>query len=87
MLPQARLIHEHTAAMLRLSICILVIHLTTALSPQGVLAEWQAARVRSLDVDHTRYHAQVLFVDDDNARARMAECCADTLAHWADAGW
>jgi len=73
--------------MLRLSICILVVHLTTALSPQGVLAEWQAARVRSLDVDHTRYHAQVLFVDDDNARARMAECCADTLAHWADAGW
>ena len=60
---------------------------SNALTPQGVLAEWQKARVQSLDVDASRYHAQVLFVDDDNARARMAESCADTLAHWADAGW
>ena len=64
------------------SLCI-----SSALTPQGVLAEWQKARVQSLDVDASRYHAQVLFVDDDNARARMAECCADALAHWADAGW
>ena len=64
------------------SLCI-----SNALTPQGVLAEWQKARVQSLDVDASRYHAQVLFVDDDNARARMAECCADALAHWADAGW
>ena len=64
------------------SLCI-----SSALTPQGVLAEWQKARVQSLDVDASRYHAQVLFVDDDNARARMAESCADALAHWADAGW
>ena len=64
------------------SLCV-----SSALTPQGVLAEWQKARVQSLDVDASRYHAQVLFVDDDNARARMAECCADALAHWADAGW
>ena len=64
------------------SLCI-----SSALTPQGVLADWQAARIKSLDVDASRYHAQVLFVDDDNARARMAECCADALAHWADAGW
>ena len=64
------------------SLCV-----SNALTPQGVLAEWQKARVQSLDVDASRYHAQVLFVDDDNARARMAECCADALAHWADAGW
>ena len=64
------------------SLCV-----SRALTPQGVLAEWQKARVQSLDVDASRYHAQVLFVDDDNARARMAECCADALAHWADAGW
>ena len=64
------------------SLCI-----SSALTPQGVLAEWQKARVQSLDVDASRYHAQVLFVDDDNTRGRMAECCADALAHWADAGW
>ena len=64
------------------SLCV-----SNALTPQGVLAEWQKARVQSLDVDASRYHAQVLFVDDDNARARMAECCADATAHWADAGW
>ena len=64
------------------SLCV-----SSALTPQGVLVEWQKARVQSLDVDASRYHAQVLFVDDDNARARMAECCADALAHWADAGW
>ena len=64
------------------SLCV-----SNALTPQGVLAEWQQARVQSLDVDASRYHAQVLFVDDDNARARMAESCADALAHWADAGW
>ena len=64
------------------SLCV-----SRALTPQGVLVEWQKARVQSLDVDASRYHAQVLFVDDDNARARMAECCADALAHWADAGW
>ena len=64
------------------SLCV-----SNALTPQGVLAEWQKARVQSLDVDASRYHAQVLFVDDDNARGRMAECCADALAHWADAGW
>ena len=61
--------------------------MSSALTPQGVLAEWQKARVQSLDVDASRYHAQVLFVDDDNTRGRMAECCADALAHWADAGW
>ena len=64
------------------SLCV-----SSALTPQGVLANWQAARIKSLDVDASRYHAQVLFVDDDNARARMAESCADALAHWADAGW
>ena len=64
------------------SLCV-----SRALTPQGVLAEWQKARVQSLDVDASRYHAQVLFVDDDNARARLAESCADALAHWADAGW
>ena len=64
------------------SLCV-----SSALTPQGALEEWQKARVQSLDVDASRYHAQVLFVDDDNARARMAECCADALAHWADAGW
>ena len=68
------------------SLCI-SISISSALTPQGVLAEWQKARVQSLDVDASRYHAQVLFVDDDNARARMAESCADALAHWADAGW
>ena len=61
--------------------------MSSALTPQGVLGEWQAARIKSLDVDASRYHAQVLFVDDDNARARMAESCADALARWADAGW
>ena len=64
------------------SLCV-----SRALTPQGVLVEWQKARVQSLDVDASRYHAQVLFVDDDNARARMAESCADALARWADAGW
>jgi len=69
------------------SLCVSSALVSSALTPQGVLAEWQKARVQSLDVDASRYHAQVLFVDDDNARARMAECCADALAHWADAGW
>jgi hypothetical protein len=64
------------------SLCV-----SRALTPQGALEEWQKARVQSLDVDASRYHAQVLFVDDDNTRGRMAECCADALAHWADAGW
>ncbi|CAH0375873.1 unnamed protein product [Pelagomonas calceolata] len=63
------------------------LYISNALTPQALLAEWQAARIKSLDVDASRYHAQVLFVDDDNARARMAESCADALAHWADAGW
>ena len=56
-------------------------------TPQAALAEWRASRVSSLQLDASRFHFQVLFVDDDNRRARVAECCTEVLAAWGDAGW
>ena len=37
--------------------------------------------------DASRYHVQVLFVDDDGVRARVCEALLERVAEWADAGW
>jgi len=73
--------------MLSFLLPVLVLRAARALTPSDLLTEWRAARVKTLDVDASRYHAQVLFVDDDNSRARLAACCTESMAMWADAGW
>ena len=60
-----------------------------ASSPMAAMSEWRLARVRRFGhtFDASRYHAQVLFVDDDGARARTCEAVLERVAMWADAGW
>ena len=44
-------------------------------SPSSLLRQWRAERARATaaQLDPSRYHLQLLFVDDDNARGRVAE--------------
>ena len=73
--------------LLRALLASLLCRSCDALTPSSVLAEWRSARVSSLNLDASRFHFQVLFVDDDNQRARIAECLTEQLAAWGDAGW
>ena len=73
--------------LLRALLASLLCRSCDALTPSSVLAEWRASRVSSLNLDASRFHFQVLFVDDDNQRARIAECLTEQLAAWGDAGW
>ena len=63
-------------------------------SPTSLLRQWRAERARATaaQLDPSRYHLQLLFVDDDNARGRVAEgmlevaegfgsCTRDCLRH------
>ena len=58
-------------------------------SPQAMVQAWRAERLGrfSTSFDASRYHAQVLFVDDDGARARTCEALLERVATWSDAGW
>ena len=58
-------------------------------SPQAVVHAWRAERLDrfAASFDASRYHAQVLFVDDDGARARTCEALLERVAIWSDAGW
>lgn len=60
-----------------------------SLSPRDVLNEWRQQRLDSTAkiIDPSRYHLNILFIDDDNSRARVAEGCLERVAEWADAGW
>ena len=62
---------------------------TSPLSPSGALLAWRSHRLRAFadSFDASRYHAQVLFVDDDGRRARTCEAMLERVALWADAGW
>ena len=58
-------------------------------SPQAMMHAWRADRLDrfAASFDASRYHAQVLFVDDDGARARTCEALLERVAIWSDAGW
>ena len=58
-------------------------------SPAHLLTRWRQTRLETFaaSFDASRYHAQVLFVDDDGARARTCEALLELVAMWADAGW
>lgn len=58
-------------------------------SPQAMVQAWRTERLSrfSTSFDASRYHAQVLFVDDDGARARTCEALLERVAIWSDAGW
>lgn len=60
-----------------------------ALAPQDGLRKWQSSRLKSFSqaFDASRYHAQVLIVDDDGFRARTCEALLERVALWSDAGW
>ena len=59
------------------------------LTPSAALLQWRATRLSRFanSFDASRYHAQVLFVDDDGSRARVCEAILERVAMWADAGW
>ena len=63
--------------------------LSAPASPGAALQSWREARINGLGAvfDASRYHAQVLIVDDDGLRARTAESLLERVAIWADAGW
>ena len=58
-------------------------------SPMGMLQQWRQMRLQRFReaFDCSRYHTQVLFVDDDGSRARACEAILERIAEWADAGW
>ena len=58
-------------------------------SPAAVMQSWRQARLDRFagDFDASRYHAQVLFIDDDGARAKACEALLERVALWSDAGW
>ena len=58
-------------------------------SPREMLNHWRKERLQqsAATIDPSRYHLQILFVDDDNQRARVAEGLLERIAEWADAGW
>ena len=58
-------------------------------TPSEVLMQWRNQRLARFaeSFDGSRYHAQVLFVDDDGARARTCEALLERVAMWSDAGW
>ena len=62
---------------------------SAALSPSSMLQEWRTTRLSSFAsaFDASRYHVQVLFVDDDGSRARTCEALLERVSLWADAGW
>jgi hypothetical protein len=61
----------------------------SSLSPNSALLAWRSHRLRTFaeGLDGSRYHAQVLFCDDDGRRARTCEAMLERVAQWADAGW
>jgi len=54
-----------------------------------MVRSWRLSRLGRFasSFDASRYHAQVLFVDDDGSRARTCEALLERVAMWADAGW
>lgn len=62
---------------------------SSSFSPTGALLQWRSSRLRAFaaELDGSRYHMQVLFVDDDGRRARTCEAMLERVAEWADAGW
>jgi len=60
-----------------------------SLSPSSMLNQWRSDRIGAFGraFDASRYHIQVLFVDDDGVRARVCEAMLERVAEWADAGW
>jgi hypothetical protein len=58
-------------------------------SPAAAMQQWRTMRLEGFRrvYDPSRYHVQVLFVDDDGYRARTCEAMLERVAEWADAGW
>lgn len=58
-------------------------------SPAAALQQWRAERINLFGsvLDCSRYHVQVLIVDDDSLRARTCHAILERVAEWADAGW
>lgn len=70
-------------------LCMLCSSLVASLTPSGMLHKWRTERITAFgeSFDASRYHVQVLFVDDDGVRARVCEALLERVAEWADAGW
>jgi len=62
---------------------------TLLLNPAAALQRWREERINLFGsvLDCSRYHVQVLIVDDDALRARTCEAMLEKVALWADAGW
>jgi len=58
-------------------------------SPLDLLRTYQSKRLQQFSkvFDASRYHVQVLIVDDDSTRARTCESLLERVSIWADAGW
>lgn len=71
---------------------ICLVRCSVALGPTSyasILRDWRQSRARetSIALDTSRYHLSILFVDDDNARARVAEGIFERVSLHADAGF
>lgn len=55
----------------------------------SILNEWRRARVSETagSIDASRYHLQILFVDDDNERGRIAEGLFERISVFNDLGF
>jgi len=55
----------------------------------SILRDWRQSRASETSgaLDTTRYHLSILFVDDDNSRARVAESIFERVSIHADAGF
>mmetsp|Transcript_15229 Transcript_15229/g.32544 ORF Transcript_15229/g.32544 Transcript_15229/m.32544 type:complete len:313 (+) Transcript_15229:22-960(+) len=74
---------------LALSLPPLLLAASVPSSPSDALRAWRHQRLASCasSLDVSRFHLQVLFVDDDGIRARVCESLLERIATWADAGW
>ena len=55
----------------------------------SILRDWRQSRASETSgaLDTTRYHLSILFVDDDNSRARVSESIFERVSIHADAGF
>jgi hypothetical protein len=66
-----------------------MIRAMNARTPMAALIQRQSARLQKFYqvFDASRYHVQVLCVDDDGIRGRTCEAMLERVSIWADAGW